>query len=276
MTNLAPLTPLPKQWEPTRATLHLYANAVGAIPRAHAIAHPKWWHISLKVRPQGLTTDTMPLPGGGTFSVRMDLVRHEAVIETSGGDVATVSLAAGLTGTEFGDRLIDALRALGVEGEYAREKFESDEAREYDKDAAQAFFTAIVNIDHNLEVHRSSLTGPVGPLQVWPHGFDLAFEWYGTRSETYEEHGETTELPAQLNLGFYPGGRAYFYSNPWPFEAEVLTAAPLPEPAAWHTEGWEGSILYYDDLLATNDPPRALLDYARAVYETAAPTLSVD
>jgi hypothetical protein len=216
----------------------------------------------------------MPLPGAGTFSVQMDLLRHEAVIETSGGNAATVSMSAGLTGTEFGDRLIDALRALGVEADYAREKFVSDEAREYDPAAAAAFLNTIVNIDHNLEVHRSSLTGPVGPLQIWPHGFDLAFEWFGTRTERHEEHGEIVEMAAQLNLGFYPGGRAYFYSNPWPFEGEVLTAQALPEPAAWHTEGWEGSILYYDDLLATDDPPRALVDYARAVYEAAIPTLS--
>jgi hypothetical protein len=50
-------------WERTRETLHLYSKAVGVVPRAHAEFHPKWWHISLKVRPDGLVTDNMPLPG---------------------------------------------------------------------------------------------------------------------------------------------------------------------------------------------------------------------
>lgn len=276
MTTLLPLTPLAEDWEPTRATLHQYANAVGVLPRAHAVAHPEWWHISLKVRPAGLTTDTMPLPGGGTFAVRMDLRAHAAVVETSKGDSLPVSMTDGLTGTEFGDGLIDALESLGISGEYAREKFDSDEIRVYDPAAAEAYFSAIVNIDHNLEIHRSSLDGSVGPLQIWPHGFDLAFEWFGTRMESHAEHGEVTVVPAQLNLGFYPAGRAYFYSNPWPFDAEALTAIPLPAPASWHTDGWEGSILYYDELLTEKDPPAKLMEYASTVYQAAAPTLTAD
>ena len=49
--------PLPIDGEPTRATLHAYAHAVATLPRAHAIAHPLWWHSSLKVRPDGLVTE---------------------------------------------------------------------------------------------------------------------------------------------------------------------------------------------------------------------------
>lgn len=274
--TLLPLPPMPDDWEPTRATLHSYANAVGVVARAHAVAHPKWWHISLKVRPTGLVTETMPLPGGGTFWVRMDLRTHEIVFETSRGDEQRIPMASGLTGTEMGARVIEVVADLGLVGDYARSKFESDDPRVYDEDDAAAYFAAIVNIDHNLEVHRSSLDGPVGPLQIWPHGFDLAFEWYGTRTESHEEHDEVTEMAAQLNLGFYPAGRAYFYSNPWPFNAEVLAAQELPAPAVWHTEGWEGSILYYDDLLAHDDPSQRLLDYAKAVHDVAAPTLMAD
>ena len=57
---------LPAEYEPTRETLHAYARAVGSVPRAHGIAHPLWWHISLKVRPEGLVTDAVPLPAGRT------------------------------------------------------------------------------------------------------------------------------------------------------------------------------------------------------------------
>ena len=272
--EMLPLLPLAEDWEPTRATLHQYANAVGVLPRAHAVAHPQWWHVSLEVRPTGLTTDAMPLPGGGTFAVRMDLRSHETVIETSHGDSVAIAMAAGLTGSEFGDRLLSAAGHLGVSGDYAREKFESDEPRLYDRAAAEAFFSAIVNINHNLEIHRSALEGPVSPLQIWPHGFDLAFEWYGTKKETYEEDGEVTEMPAQLNLGFYPSADAYFYSNPWPFAGSELTSQPLPEPAFWHTEDWEGSMLRYDELLQLPNAPERLMEYARAVFAAAAPTLT--
>ena len=273
MTTQLPLIPLPEDWEPTRATIHTYANALGVVARAHAVPNERWWHISLKVKPTGLTTDGMPLPGGGMFDLRMDFRSHETVLETSTGEVRTLSMAAGMTGSEFGDELIDIVGEFGLEADYVTEKFTNDGPRDYRPSAAEQFFAAMVNIDHNLELHRSSLAGPVGPLQVWPHGFDLAFEWFGTRTESYEEEGVAKEAPAQLNLGFYPAGRAYFYSNPWPFDGS-LTDQELPGPAAWHTDGWEGSILYYDDLLATADPTALLLEYARAVYDLTAPTLT--
>jgi hypothetical protein len=267
-----PLLPLPTDWEPTRATLHNYANAVGALARAHAEPHPKWWHISLEVRPTGLVTNAMTLPDGGTLQLRMDLVQHRVLVEAGDERVESLSMAAGLTGAEFGDALIEIVAGFGLSGEVAREKFASDDPREYDPAHASGFLAALVAIHHNLEIHRSSLDGPVGPLQVWPHGFDLAFEWFGTRTVPHEGGDEAGESPAQLNLGFYPAGRAYFYSNPWPFDPR-LTDESLPRPARWHTEGWEGSILYYDNLLATDDPTATLLDYARAVFTVASPSL---
>ena len=53
------------------------ARAVGVVPRAHAIAHPKWWHVSLEVRPTGLVTDPIPLPGGGTLEEAESHDSHE-------------------------------------------------------------------------------------------------------------------------------------------------------------------------------------------------------
>lgn len=268
-----PLLPMPENWEPTRATLQLYSKALGVIARAHAVPDLNWWHVSLKVKPSGLVTDTMPLPGDGTFDLRMDFRRHETILETSTGEVWALPMTERMTGSAFGRELIDIVGEYGLAADHVTEKFEDDEPRTYDPEAAEQVFAALVNIDHDLEIHRSSLGGQVGPVQLWPHGFDLAFEWFGTRTEISEEAGVAKEAPARLNLGFYPASRAYFYSNPWPFERALLNKE-LPGPAEWHTEGWEGSILYYDDLLATDDPAALLLEYAKAVHNVAAPTLT--
>jgi hypothetical protein len=108
----------------------------------------------------------------------------------------------------------------------------------------------------------------VGPIQVWPHGFDLSFEWFGTRM--VETEGERSS--SQLNLGFYPAGDPYFHSSPWPFD-ESLTTAPLPPGAVWNTDGWSGARLPYSPLVGDPAAGSKVADFARAVFAAAAPTL---
>lgn len=261
---------------PTRETLHLYSQAIGVVARAHGIAHPKWWHISLKLRPDGLTTDTIPLPDGGLLTLRLDLLTHAVVLETSRGDRQHWDMTAGLTSTAMGDAVITAVNKFGLTGPFAREKFENNEARAYDTAVVKRTFQALGSASTLFKRHQVKLDGVVSPVQVWPHGFDLAFDWFGTRVETYEENGETHASAAQLNLGFYPGpddASSYFYSNPWPFEPDQLLGHALPSSAQWHTDGWQGTKLPYSTLV--DDPAAAekVLAYATAVYEIAAPTL---
>jgi len=267
------LPPLPDNFEPTRATLHAYSRAVGALPRVHADAHDKWWHAALTVVPEGLATDPMTLPDGATATITMDLVAHEVKFQTSTGEFTVHSMQTGLTGSELADALIADAAGLGLTGDYDREKFESDELREYDPAVAAGFLAAIVAVNDLMTAHHDSLEGDVGRINMWPHGFDLAFEWYGTRVERYEEDGTVTEYPSQLNFGWYPTGDAYFYSNPWPFEGDKLIGEELPSPASWHTEGWEGSTLTYSDVAGNDDGVETVRAYARRVHELAAPTL---
>lgn len=266
--------PMPENFEPTRATLHQYSNAIGVIPRVHAEPHEKWWHGSLNVTERGLETNEMTLPAGGTLTLRLDLAEHRVVVEANGQEVAGFGMGDGLTGTEMGELVIGAVSKLGLDGEYARDKFESDEAREYSADDAARFFEILTSIHAAYSVHRDRIGGSAGPLQLWPHGFDLAFEWFGTRKEEYEEHGEATKMPAQCNFGFYPGGRPYLYANPWPFEGETLLAVELPGGAEWHTDGWEGSELFYDQIAGDENAEQRILDFFGAVFGAAEPTLT--
>ncbi|MEA3503261.1 MAG: DUF5996 family protein [Actinomycetota bacterium] len=264
---------LPVDFEPTRATLHAYANAVAALPRVHAVAHPKWWHISLKIRPDGLVTEAMPLPEGGAVFVRMDPRNDEIVMEGSNGDRRSFPMDQGLTATEMGDALIGAAAEWGLTGEYNRAKFENDDPRVYDGQHAGELFEVFVTVEAAIAAHRNRIGGEVGPIQLWPHGFDLAFEWFGSKMVPHEEGGEVTELPAQINVGFYPAGDAYFYSNPWPFDRDALLDVELPEGARWNTEGWEGSMFEYADLVGRADGVERLLEHAGIVFDAASPLL---
>lgn len=258
---------------PTRRTLQLYARALSALARAHAPAHPQWWHISLKVTPTGLVTDNIPCGGGGLLAGRMDFHRARLILESSDGRVWDIPMDSGLSGSEMGERVLAAAGEAGVVGSVDRARFASDEPGIYDPDAVRRFFTALVLSDRAFKRHGARLGKDTGPVRLWPHGFDLSMEWFGTRVERYNEGGKTVELPAQLNLGFYPGeddNTSYFYSNSWPFDADRLLGIALPEGAAWHTEGWQGTILPY----TTARDEDHVLAYAGAVYDIAAPLLN--
>lgn len=258
---------------PTRRTLQLYARALSALARAHAPAHPNWWHISLKVTPAGLVTDNIPCAGGGILAGRLDFHRAEIVLESSDGRTWALPMDAGLSGRAMGERVLAASNAAGLSGDVDQSRFADDEPGSYDRDMVARFFAALVRADRTFKRHGARLGEKAGPVRLWPHGFDLAMEWFGSRIECYNEGGETMELPAQLNLGFYPGednAGSYFYSNPWPFEEDKLVGHSLPAGASWHTEGWRGTILPYTD---ARDEEQ-ILDYAARVFEIASPLLS--
>ncbi|VAW30140.1 hypothetical protein MNBD_CHLOROFLEXI01-3554 [hydrothermal vent metagenome] len=83
--------------------------------------------------------------------------------------------------------------------------------------------------------------------------------------------------PTRQTLHLYAHAVApYFYSNPWPFAADMLLDKPLPAGAKWHTAGWQGAILPYSELVDQPDAEARLLQFAKTVYELAAPMLMVD
>lgn len=258
---------------PTRRTLQLYARALSSLARAYAPAHPNWWHISLKVTPAGLVTDNIPCAGGGILAGEMNFHRHEIVLSSSDGRVWTLPMDAGLSGSAMGERVLMAAAEAGLVGDVDRARFTSEEPGVYDKVVVGRFFVALVRADRTFKRHAARLGKECGPVRLWPHGFDLSMEWFGTRVERYNEGGKTVELPAQLNLGFYPGEddeTSYFYSNPWPFDNDKLLGQPLPADVKWHTDGWLGTMLPYKDARDEGQ----ILDYAMAVYRIAAPLLS--
>ncbi|MCZ6529533.1 MAG: DUF5996 family protein [Chloroflexi bacterium] len=266
-------------WASTRDTLSHYAAAIGVVPRALADPHPKWWHISLKVQEQGAATDLIPLPGsdGETFHLLMNLRNHTVDVSTSEGELLSLSMTEGLSSSEFGNRLLSLLGDLGIEAEYERAKFENEEPRAYDPQAAGLYRIILLKAAEVLELHRSGLNGETGPVQLWPHDFDLAFEWFGTLAVPSVDDGDAREQPSQINFGLTPGDRshseAYFYSNPWPFQ-DSLIERELPNGARWFTEGWQGTLLPYAEIAGSKSGADKLAAYFRAVYDLASPLLT--
>lgn len=271
-----PQFPQLQGWEATRDALHAYAKVICAVPRALAEPHPKWWHISLKPHPDGAATDPIPLGGEGDTRLQLVLnlrthsveLLHNAAVERAF-TLESAPSAAALAG-----RLTVEIHGLGGRLELDPDQIEHNAPRTYQMEQAAAYRGALHSTAQALSQLRAQLAGDVGPVQLWPHNFDLAFEWFGTLMVKRNEPDGTGELPAQINFGFAPGDSTYpdpyFYSNPWPF-AQELVDHELPSAGRWFTKSWNGSLLPYAAMVG--QPIDKLLSYFRAVYDLAAPGL---
>jgi len=263
--------PALKQWTPTRDTLQAYAKVLGAIRGATHPPHPQWWHISLQPQRTGLTTGPLESADG---PVRIDLnIAKQKVILTADGATKGSFRLGEVTATELGESLLSKLTKLGIEVSPPAEKWQSETPRPYDTGSAHAYLDALNMVADVFRQVHDSLPGRTSPVQLWPHHFDLSFEWFSEKQVSFEEHGETQQSPAQIGFGFSTGDEGhpapYFYANPWEFDDRFLERE-LPGRARWNTEGWKGSLLAYSDL---EDSPR-LAAYLRGVFEIAAPVLS--
>lgn len=258
--------------EATRDTLHAYSRVLGAVRRAHAPAHPRWWHVSLGIGPRGLVMPTTPWPGreDGEFGMYLDLVDHQLKAVVADETVASIDLREGLSASALGDRVIHSLHTVGVDVAPERDRYADDTTEMYDPEHAGAWLAALQAAERALGTVREDLDGERGPIQLWPHHFDLSFECFGTRRVTYVEDGEEREATSQIGCGFSPiptavgGGKPYFYATPWPFD-DALAHEMLPSDAAWVTEGWQGALLPYEEARARGEG--AVKEFCIAVYE---------
>lgn len=68
-------------WEPTKETLHRYAQIVGKVRMALMPFRNHWWHVTLLPATRGLTTGPMPY-GSRWVEIALDLLDHRLVVTT--------------------------------------------------------------------------------------------------------------------------------------------------------------------------------------------------
>lgn len=258
---------LPPDLEPTRATLHGAARVVEGLASVSALAHPSWWHLGLSIEATGLRSAPLIAADGSRFELFIDLKRHALVLEKGKDVTSSLQLVNAVDRTGFEKAALQMAHDAGLN---ITQKIEypdhgnEPQPLEYAPAVASEFLETLVAVSGVLEDIRSTLTGSVGPVNFWPHGFDMSFEWFGRKEPE----------AAQINVGFYPREEgAYFYSNPYPFD-EALLEASLTPGAVWNEDGWDGARLDLDVLQKESDWAACVKRFARRVHELAQPDLA--
>jgi hypothetical protein len=106
----------------------------------------------------------------------------------------------------------------------------------------------------SAELLREVVTGrdDAAPIRCWPHHFDI-----GTLITIASDPDGTAT--STVGVGFAPMGGGYeswyWYVTPWPYpDPDALPT--LPDPGAWHTDGWTGAVLTGEDVMQLEEAAR--------------------
>ncbi|KAA3637744.1 MAG: hypothetical protein DWP92_07330 [Armatimonadetes bacterium] len=206
-----------------------------------------------------------PLSSGSslvsTLDVRRDLIRVEA-----GTDRLRIDLNAGPSPMTIGSTIAELAQSHGSTFEIDTDRYANDDQQTDVRWHAHAWHDNALWVSDTLAVLNTGLDGELSGPHLWPHGFDIATEWFSAK--TVDAEGSN----AQIAVGFYPAGDAYFYANPWPYD-QAWSSADLPRGVTWHLDGWQGAVLAASDLDGTDDREQ-ILEFARAIHHLTHNTLS--
>jgi hypothetical protein len=271
-------------WEDTYATLHMWTQIVGKVRLRLTPVINHWWNVPLYVTARGLTTSRIPY-GERSFEVRFDFIRHQLVIETSGGVLKTLPLAPRSV-ADFYQGFMNTLRSAGIEVKIWRMPveipnpipFDQDRMHaSYDPKSAETFWRILLSVDSIFNQFRSEFIGKSSPVHFFWGSFDLAVTRFSGRRAPERPGADAMTREAYSHeassVGFWPGGGdikdAAFYSYTVP-EPQGFKEARVRPDAAFYQKQLGEFLLMYDDVRKAQSPSTALLDFCRSTYEAGA------
>lgn len=275
-------------WTDTRETLHRWTQIVGKIRLAQAPMLNHWWQVTLYVTPRGLSTSSMPAPGGRAFEIEFDFCTHQLRITVEGGEHREIALEPKSVAAFYGE-VMDALAALNldvkiwpvpVEIEDATPFTEDTAHASYDPAAAQLFWRQLVQVDRVLKRFRAGFQGKVSPVHFFWGAMDMAVTRFSGRTAPRHPggapncgdwvmvEGYSHEL---ASCGFWPGGgeEGAFYSYAYP-EPDGYSAAAVEPAEAFYSADFRQFLLPYEAVRTAADPEATALRFLQTTYDAAA------
>ena len=273
-----------EDWEPTRATLHMWSQIVGKIRLAQTPLVNHWWNVPLYVSARGLTTSAMPY-GSTHFEMEFDFIDHNLEIRCSDGAMRTVKLSPKSV-ADFYQETMAALDDLGLPVHIWKMPveipdpipFDQDhQHKSYDAEYANRFWQVVRHADRVLQDFRSRFIGKSSPVHFFWGSFDLAVTRFSGRLAPPRPDADSITKEAYshevISHGWWPGqgplGKPAFYSYTAPAPDGLATAQIKPEKA-YYSNDMSEFLLLYEDVRTAEEPDVALLAFLESTYEAGA------
>ena len=275
-------------WDATRETLHRWTQIVGKVRLGLEPMLNHWWQVPLYVSSRGLTTSLMHAGGVGV-EMEFDFLSHVLLMRTSSGEVRSVGLRPRSV-ADFYAETMAALDDLSIRVSILARPveivdatpFAQDEAHhDYDEDAAQRFWRALIQAHRLMTMFRASFLGKASPVHFWWGGFDLAVTRFSGRAAPKHPGGAPNCADWVMELayshevsscGFWPGGSAEgsFYAYAYPEPAGFAAWKAEPAGLAYYDTTFREFLLPYSVVRTSANPEGTLLRFLQSTYEAAA------
>lgn len=276
-------------WDMTIAALHRAAMLFGPVHNALRTPQKNYLHLPLQIQPWGLSSGA--LPKGGEISLHFE--KAALHYRRPNGEIVAFSLQQH-TQADLFKGLLEAMKADEL-AEFYRDVQDSDviaammtklhadptrveflkleevthtDSLSIDSALAADYAAALYTVFTGVARFRARLNGHMTPIVVWAEHFDLSTLWF--------LDGAMDDQKAHMNFGFAPFSnglpRPYLYTYAYPYPAEMEVPA-LPQPARWHTSGWTGVVVDYDDLVTAEDPAAQVEALCLGIFAALRPLL---
>jgi hypothetical protein len=280
------------RWRETCDTLHAHTQVLGKLAATLAPPEPQLQHAALRLTARGWESAPLPAPdGSGVFVVALDLHRHEAVVETSGGGRAAVALTPHRAVGEVTRELLAAVAELAgpaaidptpQEVPWTVPLDQDTEHARYEPDQVAAYFAAATGAAQVLTAFRAPYRGRSTQVNAWWGSFDLAVNLFSgdPAAPPSEDFIMRNAMDSQeVAVGWWPGDeryeRAAFYAYAHPAPEGFAGGTLSPEAARWNGELGE-YVLDWDDVVAAPDPLALALEFAHSAFQHACLTCGWD
>jgi len=249
----------------TRDALHAYARILGDWLKSTRSRRKHWWHASLRPSLTGLTTGV--IHSNIDFEIELDLHASALRVSVSSGERMCEQLH-GQSANQVAASIRSFLESVGVSAKPEGIAADGDTASAavfsgYSADTAKDLASALGAVSAALVDFRAGIREESSPIQVWPHHFDLSMIWLPGHKVPDQDPADEEYADKQMNFGFVFGDESfaepYFYVTAYPLP-EAVSKVELPAASTWKSEGFNGAVLLYKDLLAVDDPAAYLLE----------------
>ena len=238
-------------WLPTRINLHLLCQIVGKIKMD---LHPKmnhWWHVTLRLNPNGIRTGYIPHPHR-PLEIVINIQKMMVEIKIFNEEDQLIAIENETTIASLYSNIVGHVKKMGYdlhmvdkpyENPYSTTPFSKDtEIRAWDK----SYMTRYLNALHFIDDCFTSFSGEsfykTSPCQLFWHSFDFVVTRFsGKEVDLFIDTDNRTDIEAYSHevksFGFWPGDPKtpypMFYSYTAPEPSGIEKYDLQPEGASW-------------------------------------------